>query len=146
MLERLQLALSGDAPHVLILDGLERVQSEEDGRHRRGELEDLQLKRLVRALAGGLGNARALVTSRFPLVDLESWTGAGQTVSTSAASRTCGSGSANSPASASPPPSHSASASATDGSKRRAELLIFASEHPGAPVAPFVVSTAVLKA
>ena len=64
MLERLQLALSGDLPHVLILDGLERVQS-------------VQLKRLVRALAGGVGSARALVTSRFPLVDLENWTGAG---------------------------------------------------------------------
>lgn len=76
MLERLQLALSGDLPHVLILDGLERVQSE-GGPHRRGEIEDLQLKRLVRALAGGVGSARALVTSRFPLVDLESWTGAG---------------------------------------------------------------------
>jgi tetratricopeptide (TPR) repeat protein len=76
MLERLQLALSGDAPHVLVLDGLERVQSE--GNHRRrGELEDLQLKRLGRALAGGVGNARALVTSRFPLVDLDAWTGAG---------------------------------------------------------------------
>jgi len=76
MLERLQLALSGDAPHVLVLDGLERVQSEGAPR-RRGELEDLHLKRLVRALAGGVGNARALVTSRFPLVDLEDWTGAG---------------------------------------------------------------------
>jgi hypothetical protein len=55
---------------VLVLDGLERVQSEGDHR-RRGELEDLQLKRLVRALAGGVGSARALVTSRFPLVDLD---------------------------------------------------------------------------
>jgi tetratricopeptide (TPR) repeat protein len=76
MLERLQMALSGDAPHVLVLDGLERVQSQGDLR-RRGELEDLQLKRLVRALAGGVGNARALVTSRFPLVDLDAWSGAG---------------------------------------------------------------------
>ena len=31
----------------------------------------------MRALAGGVGNARALVTSRFPLVDLENFTGAG---------------------------------------------------------------------
>src|SRR5208337_1367177 len=46
MLERLQLALAGDARYVLILDGLERVQCDE-GRRRRGELEDLQLKRLV---------------------------------------------------------------------------------------------------
>jgi len=76
LLERLQIALSGDLPHLLVLDGLERVQSEGD-RRRRGELEDLQLKRLVRALAGGRGGARALVTSRFPMVDLEQWTGAG---------------------------------------------------------------------
>jgi len=76
MLERLQLALSGDAPHVLVLDGLERVQCDE-GPRRRGELEDQQLKRLVRALAGGIGSTRALATSRYPLVDLESWIGAG---------------------------------------------------------------------
>jgi len=76
MLERLQLALSGDKPHILVLDGLERVQSEGEPR-RRGELEDLQLKRLVRGLAGGVGSARALVTSRFPLVDLDAWIDAG---------------------------------------------------------------------
>ena len=76
MLERLQQALSGDVPHVLVLDGLERVQCDE-GPRKRGELEDLQLKRFLRALAGGLGSARALVTSRFPLVDLDLFTGAG---------------------------------------------------------------------
>ena len=75
MLERLQLALSGES-HIFVLDGLERVQSEGDHRLR-GELEDLQLKRLVRSLAGGVGSARALITSRFPLVDLDSYTGAG---------------------------------------------------------------------
>jgi tetratricopeptide (TPR) repeat protein len=79
MLERLQLALSGDNPHVLVLDGLELVQSEGD--HQRGELRgklnDPQLKRLLRALAGGVGSARALVTSRFPLVDLQAYSGAG---------------------------------------------------------------------
>jgi len=76
ILEQLQIALSGDTPHLLVLDGLERVQ-DEGNNHRRGELEDPQLKRLVRALAGGVGNARALVTSRFPLVDLDDWSGAG---------------------------------------------------------------------
>lgn len=76
MLERLQLALSGDSPHILILDGLERVQSEGDYR-KRGELEDMQLKRFVKAVAGGVGSARLLVTSRFPMVDLEAMTGAG---------------------------------------------------------------------
>jgi hypothetical protein len=70
------MVLAGDAPHVLILDGLERAQTDE-GPRRRGELEDPQLKRLVRSLAGGLGNARALVTSRFPLVDLDDFKGAG---------------------------------------------------------------------
>jgi tetratricopeptide (TPR) repeat protein len=76
MLERLQMALSGDLPHILVLDGLERVQSE-GGSRRRGELDDLQLKRLLRSLAGGRSNARAVVTSRFALVDLEEYTGAG---------------------------------------------------------------------
>jgi tetratricopeptide (TPR) repeat protein len=76
MLERLQLALSDDIPHVIVMDGLERVQSEGDHGHR-GELEDMQLKRFVRSLAGGMCNARALVTSRFPLVDLAPWTAAG---------------------------------------------------------------------
>lgn len=76
MLERLQMVLAGDAPHVLILDGLERVQTDE-GVRRRGELEDLQLKRFIKGLAGGKGSARALVTSRFPLVDLDDFKGAG---------------------------------------------------------------------
>src|ERR1035438_122744 len=31
----------------------------------------------ARSMAGGIKNTRALVTSRFPLVDLEEWTGAG---------------------------------------------------------------------
>lgn len=76
-LERLQRALAGSEAHLLVLDGLERVQAEgHDGRPR-GTLEDPQLKRLVRYLAGGPGRARALVTSRFPLVDLDDWKGAG---------------------------------------------------------------------
>jgi hypothetical protein len=41
MFEQLQTALSGDAPHVLILDGLERVQSD-DYQRRRGELKALR--------------------------------------------------------------------------------------------------------
>jgi hypothetical protein len=78
LLERLQVALSGDEPHLLVLDGLERVQAEGTTGRPRGELEDPQLRRLVRWLAAGLGTrARALVTSRFPLVDLDDWKGAG---------------------------------------------------------------------
>jgi hypothetical protein len=78
LLERLQTALAGDDPHLLALDGLERVQAEGTAGRPRGELEDPQLRRLLRWLAAGQGTrVRALVTSRFPLVDLNDWTGAG---------------------------------------------------------------------
>lgn len=80
LLERLQVALTGDEPHLLVLDGIERVQSEwtPSGEKGRGELEDPQLRRLVRWLAAGQGTrTRALVTSRFPLVDLDDWKHAG---------------------------------------------------------------------
>ena len=74
-LERLLGALSGGESHLLMLDGLERVQSEgHDGRPR-GSLGDPQLSRLLQHLAGGCGRARALITSRFPLEDLADWTG-----------------------------------------------------------------------
>ncbi len=78
LLERLQVALAGDEPHLLVLDGLERVQAEGMTGRPRGELEDPQLRRLVRWLAAGQGTrTRALVTSRFPLVDLDDWKHAG---------------------------------------------------------------------
>jgi tetratricopeptide (TPR) repeat protein len=78
LLERLQTALTGDEPHLLVLDGLERVQTEGTTGRPRGELEDPQLRRLLRWLAAGHGTrARALVTSRFPLVDLHDWKNAG---------------------------------------------------------------------
>src|SRR5262249_44963474 len=65
-------------PHLLVLDGLERVQAEGMTGRRRGEIEDPQLRRLLRWLTAGLGTrTRALVTSRFPLVDLDDWKGAG---------------------------------------------------------------------
>jgi hypothetical protein len=78
LLERLQVALVGDEPHLLVLDGLERVQTEGTTGRPRGGLEDPQLRRLLRWLATGQGTrTRALVTSRFPLVDLDNWKGAG---------------------------------------------------------------------
>jgi tetratricopeptide (TPR) repeat protein len=74
----LQAALAGDEPHLLVLDGLERVQADGTSGRRRGELEDPQLRRLLRWLAAGQGTrTRALVTSRFPLVDLDDWKNAG---------------------------------------------------------------------
>jgi hypothetical protein len=60
-----------------VLDGLERVQEDAGSGRVRGELSDQTLKLLLRALAAGLGRARALVTSRFPLVDLQDWTNRG---------------------------------------------------------------------
>lgn len=74
---RLQEALATGPGHVLVLDGLERVQATGEGPRVRGELLDPTLRRLLRALAAGLGGARALVTTRFPLVDLAAWSGQG---------------------------------------------------------------------
>ncbi|MFC2140678.1 DUF4062 domain-containing protein [Acidobacteriota bacterium] len=76
-LERLQRALSGNVPHLLVLDGLERVQSIGKVGRARGDLEDHRLKNLLRSIAGGLGRTRALITSRFKLTDLEQWENAG---------------------------------------------------------------------
>ena len=76
-LERLQRGLRDGRPHLIVLDGLERVQEDAGAGRVRGELSDQTLKLLLRALAAGLGRARALVTSRFPLVDLQDWTNRG---------------------------------------------------------------------
>ena len=67
--ENLQAALSTPEPHLLVLDGLELVQA---FRPRvRGAIEDPLLRRLLRWLAAGIGtNTRALITSRFDLIDL----------------------------------------------------------------------------
>jgi hypothetical protein len=76
-LERLERGLRDGRPHLIVLDGLERVQEDAGGGRVRGELSDHSLKLLLRALAAGLGRARAVVTSRYPLVDLEPWTNRG---------------------------------------------------------------------
>ena len=73
-LERLERGLRDGRPHLVVLDGLERVQEDAGTGRVRGELSDQTLKLLLRALASGLGRSRALVTSRFPLVDLRDWT------------------------------------------------------------------------
>ncbi len=76
-LERLERGLRDGRPHLIVIDGLERVQEDAGGGRVRGELSDHTLKLLLRALAAGLGRARALVTSRFPMVDLQDWTNRG---------------------------------------------------------------------
>lgn len=76
-LERLERGLRDGRPHLIVLDGLERVQEDAGTGRVRGELSDQTLKLLLRAMASGLGRARAFVTSRFPLVDLQDWTNRG---------------------------------------------------------------------
>jgi len=76
-LERLERGLRDGRPHLIVLDGLERVQEDAGGGRVRGELSDHTLKLLLRAIAAGLGRARALVTSRYSLVDLQDWTNRG---------------------------------------------------------------------
>ncbi|MGA9996091.1 MAG: TIR domain-containing protein [Pyrinomonadaceae bacterium] len=67
---------------LLVLDGIERVQEDgtnsalEDGSVL-GELQDKPLRKLLRRLADGIGNIRAVVTSRYPLSDLSNWRGRG---------------------------------------------------------------------
>lgn len=61
-LERLQRALAGDEAHLLVLDGLERVQAEGHDGRLRGTLEDPQIKTIAALLGGwtwpsaGIGN------------------------------------------------------------------------------------------
>jgi hypothetical protein len=71
ILHLLQDALAVGGPHLLVLDGLERVQRQEStGAY--GQIEDPLLKELLARLAEGEGRVLALVTSRFPLTDLQS--------------------------------------------------------------------------
>ena len=72
-LERLQRGLRDGRPHLLVMDGLERIQAEAGQGRVRGELEDTSLRLLLQAIAAGLGRTRALLTSRFALTDLRDW-------------------------------------------------------------------------
>lgn len=70
LLHLLHEALSAGGPHLLVLDGLERVQrQEETGAF--GQIEDPLLRGLLSRIAEGNTPATVLVTSRFPLTDLE---------------------------------------------------------------------------
>jgi tetratricopeptide (TPR) repeat protein len=76
-LERLQIALTDGKPHLIILDGLERVQSEGVGGRIRGELDEHSVKLLLQSIARGLKQTRAIITTRFDLIDLHSWANQG---------------------------------------------------------------------
>jgi hypothetical protein len=78
LLHLLRDALGVGGPHLLVLDGLERVQRQggeaADGY---GQVEDPLLKGLLTRVAEGVGQTAILVTSRFPLIDLKPFQGAG---------------------------------------------------------------------
>jgi hypothetical protein len=72
LLHLLRDALSSGSRYLLVLDGLEKVQRQEDspaGDY--GQIEDPLLKAFLLRVGEGLGNTVALVTSRFILTDLE---------------------------------------------------------------------------
>lgn len=60
---------------LVVLDGVEAVQSEGASGRARGEIESPALRRWLRRVADGQEPTRALVTSRFALVDLAAWEG-----------------------------------------------------------------------
>ncbi len=73
LIHLLSEALERGGPHLLVLDGLERVQRQAGEEGRYGQIEDPLLKSLLVRIAEGLGRTAMLVTSRFPLTDLEPW-------------------------------------------------------------------------
>jgi tetratricopeptide (TPR) repeat protein len=79
LLEHLQDGFRDSAlPHLLILDGLELVQADENTGRARGALEEMLLRRFVTWIASGHGvKVKTLITSRYPLPDLANWEGVG---------------------------------------------------------------------
>ncbi|HEY7155601.1 MAG TPA: hypothetical protein VH575_16685, partial [Gemmataceae bacterium] len=63
-------ALVEGGRHLLVLDGLERVQRQAATGDRYGQIDEPLLKNLLMRIAEGLGRTAVLVTSRFPLSDL----------------------------------------------------------------------------
>jgi hypothetical protein len=78
LLHLLREALAVGGPHLLVLDGLERVQQPgSTSADVYGQLEDPLLKGLLTRIAEGMGSTAVLVTSRFPLTDLRAFQGRG---------------------------------------------------------------------
>lgn len=62
-----------DGEGLVVLDGVEVMQSEGSEGRAFGELEDPALRRALRSVAAGVVARKALVTSRLPLTDLAPW-------------------------------------------------------------------------
>ena len=73
LLDRLHRRLRADnLPHLFILDGLETFQATSTNAHSQGELVEPLMRRFLDWLAAGVDTrAKALITSRLPLSDLE---------------------------------------------------------------------------
>ncbi len=80
----LKESLSRGSRNLMILDGLEKVQRQKRrspvDKRVRGELEDALLRDVLRRLASGAGSTKAIITTRFPVVDLSQWSGRGSWV------------------------------------------------------------------
>jgi hypothetical protein len=71
LLHLLRDGLAVGGPHLLVLDGLEKVQRQESASTGDfGQIEDPLLKGLLLRVAEGIGRTAVLITSRFPLTDL----------------------------------------------------------------------------
>jgi hypothetical protein len=78
LIHLLSSALATGGAHLLVLDGLERVQrGEGHAPGLFGQIEDPLLKGLLSRIAAGVGQTVTLVTSRFPLTDLNRSLGQG---------------------------------------------------------------------
>jgi transcriptional regulator with XRE-family HTH domain/tetratricopeptide (TPR) repeat protein len=62
---------------LVVLDGIESVQSTGTSGRAFGEIEDAALRRVLRAVCSGVVRRKVIVTSRFPLSDFAAWEGRG---------------------------------------------------------------------
>jgi hypothetical protein len=71
LLHLLRDALAVGGPHLLVLDGLEKVQRQEGGEAGDfGQIEDPLLRGLLTRIAEGMGRTGVLITTRFPVPEL----------------------------------------------------------------------------
>lgn len=68
-------ALPASHEGVVVLDGVEAIQSDGVGGRARGSLEAPGLRRFLRAVADGRHPCKVLATTRTALVDLDAWAG-----------------------------------------------------------------------
>jgi len=77
----LKEALSDGGRYLIVMDGLERVQrTQTDSKGIFGELEDPLLQGLLHRMVTGAGRTHVIITSRFPITDIENKVGDGHRV------------------------------------------------------------------